>query len=722
MLPLAEPNLKSDHDLAMKALSERRFEDAMRGFRAAIAADPKNAEARFHMGRLMIAGDRSFKAIQHLSAAAALRPGYGPGWQVWAEAVALGGSEEDEAEFLAALRKAPVPPKLRIALQDRFGALRRSSRPQMGGVDPRQAAQLAGLMQAKRYPEAEASAKRLLAAHPQSAFVMNVLAGAQASQKNFTAARATYLQAIRTDQRYAEAYENLGRTLLDMGEDGEAGKALRKAVIFAPGLISSLIPLADLLVRTNEARAALPLIDRAVRENPDNVQALMVQGSALTRQNHFEDAAVPYRRVLEIVGDKMSSEARVTIGMAFSRAGKDDEALVLLDAALSQKPDSTIALRGKSSLMQQLGDFDAAQNLAEEVIRLNPADGENWRLMFTSRKVKADDPLLAELRRQYERPDLSDDDRMNMAFALGKALEDVKDYDNVFQHLKTANDLMRKSLPYSIQRRYRDVAWHKEAFREYDFLGTRLEGTSDFAPIFVTGMPRSGTTLIEQIIASHSTVAGAGELSKGSIEAHKLLNPNGRQRKLIDAPTSEIVQLGHAYSDFVRAMHPEAPRVTDKAINTYMNLGLIRLAIPNARIVVVRRDPRDNLLSIYKNKFPEGTHPYAYDLRDLGLFYATFVEMVDYWREKTPGWFYEVQYEELVANPEVEARKLIAACDLEWEDQCLRFHENERKVQTLSLYQVRQPISGGSVKGWKRFEKDLEPMIQALRENGHVPD
>ncbi len=151
-----------------------------------------------------------------------------------------------------------------------------------------------------------------------------------------------------------------------------------------------------------------------------------------------------------------------------------------------------------------------------------------------------------------------------------------------------------------------------------------------------------------------------------------------------------------------------------------MYLGLVKLAMPNARFVIVRRDPRDNLLSIYKNKFPDDTHLYAYDQRDLAKFYGTFVDMIEFWRERVPDWFYEVQYEALVANPEEETRKLIAACGLEWEDACLSFHENKRKVETLSVYQVRQPITKASVELWQRYERDLKPMLDQLREDGHV--
>jgi hypothetical protein len=271
-----------------------------------------------------------------------------------------------------------------------------------------------------------------------------------------------------------------------------------------------------------------------------------------------------------------------------------------------------------------------------------------------------------------------------------------------------------------------EVAGVQAAMRGFDWAGTRIAGAHPGAPIFVTGMPRSGTTLVEQIIASHSRVTGAGEVALLQAACQKLIfaRPDRyeERRPLSTIPADEIAALGH---DFLRTMaerFPGADIITDKSITTYMYIGLVKLALPNARIVVVRRDPRDTLLSIYKNRFPEGTHLYAYDLRDLADYYATFVEMVEFWRSEFPEGFTEITYETLVANPEEESRRLIAACGLEWEDACLNFHENRRKVDTLSVYQVRQPISGGSVKAWQRYEAELAPMIDILRARGLLTD
>jgi hypothetical protein len=193
-------------------------------------------------------------------------------------------------------------------------------------------------------------------------------------------------------------------------------------------------------------------------------------------------------------------------------------------------------------------------------------------------------------------------------------------------------------------------------------------------------------------------------------------------RRADTIPDAEIAALGRDYLAQVADRFPSAEIVSDKSITSYRYPGLLKLALPKARVIVVRRDPRDNLLSIYRNRFPEGAHLYAYDLRALAEYYATFVQMVEFWRSETPDWFTEVQYESLVSNPEEESRRLIAACGLDWEEACLTPHHNERQVRTLSVYQVRQPISKGSVKAWHRYEEELQPMFDVLRERGLLPN
>lgn len=706
---------------ALNAQKMGRRDEALAAYQRIIEENPSVAEAYYQAGRILTDKFRFEPALQALFAAAELRPTELPVWLALAEAVALGGGPASEQKMLNLLKSPSVPVQIRIRLQDRFGRNRRNTRPAMGGVKPEVTGQMVKAMRERRYPEAERMALATLRKHPGSAMVLNILASAQAAQGRSDQAEKTFHQAIRTDPAYAEAYDNLGGLYQEKQLEEQAFENFRRAVILAPGLPTALISLASLYTSKAHPESALVLLARAQADGVNSAPLFMALGNAHTRMREFFKAEEAFEQALQLLGGR-SAKALGLLGQSQARQGKDDLALKNFEQALQIDPNSVIATGGKASLLQTLGDFGQASELYRRVFDLDPHNGENYRLFIVSHKTAPGDPVLELMLERFKDPAMPELDRMNLAFAIAKALDDIKDDQRSFEYLNIANTLMRKMAPYQIEQRLKQVEQTKELFADFDWHGARIDGTTDFAPIFVTGMPRSGTTLIEQIIASHSSVTGTGELGE-CVRAAQLIMTGGKvARHMADVTKDEIVSLGTGFEDYVGKRFPGSGRITDKSIQTYMYMGLIKLAMPMARFIIVRREPRDNLLSLYKNKFPDDTHLYAYDQRDLAIFYGTFVEMIDFWRERVPDWFYEVQYEELVANPEVEARKLIAACGLDWEDACLNFHENKRKVETLSVFQVRQPITKSSVKGWKRFEKDLAPMLDELRKRGLVTD
>ena len=723
MTTVMTPNeVQTTYAKALKLHQAGRLEEALQIYGRIIEANPKIAEAHYQAGRIFTTSNRFDRAFQHFMAAVRLRPAERAIWMAWAEAVALGGSPEVEAAFLKALKSSDVPIDTKVLLQDRFGARRASTRPETGGVNPAQLRTLLGLIEARRFEEAERAAVALLKQHPNSAVSMNVLATAQASLGKDRMAETNFRRAIQADPKYAEAHDNLGRFLIERKREAEAIEHFRRAVVLAPGLPTAIVNLASSFTQSGLYDAAGVLLKRAHAAGVDAMPFHVAVGNLYTRLKNFAKAEDAFQKAIDASSGGKSAHATALLAQSQARLGKDDLAMANYDLALQIDPDSPIATGGKAQLLQTLGQFDAAEELFRRGFDLDPLNGENFRAFIMSHKTQPGDPVIDTMLKRYEDPALREPDKINMGFAIAKALEDVKDYDRVFRYLDEANALTRKLSPYSIDQRFEQVAETKAALSDIDWHGTTLEGVTDFAPIFVTGMPRSGTTLIEQIIASHSTVTGAGEVGECARSAQLLISDDINARRMHAPNLDEVAGLGHHFKEYIRGRFPDADRITDKSIQTYMYLGLVKLAMPKARFVIVRRDPRDNLLSIYKNKFPDDTHLYAYDQKDLAAFYGTFVDMIDFWRERVPDWFYEVQYEDLVANPEEETRKLIAACGLEWEDACLSFHENKRKVETLSVYQVRQPISKGSVKAWQRYEKELKPMLDALREGGHVAD
>lgn len=720
--PMTPVEIKSTYAEALRLNAAARPDAALQLLGRIVETNPNIAEVHFQIGRIFMAGDRYDRALTHLQAAAALKPAESAIWAALAGAVALIGDDDSQKNYLAALKAAPIAAETRVSLQNRFGAQKATSKPALGGADRKAIAALLALMSARRFAEAEAAARTLLLRHPGAAIAANIRASALAALGRRPEALAAFRDTLRIDPFYAEAHANLGHLLQDMGRLDAAKAAFRDAVACAPAMAGALIELARLQTRSDTPERALPLLERALKAVPNSVAGLTALGNTLTRLRDYPAAETALLRANKAAGGK-AAEALALLAQAQAHLGKDEQALRNYDAALALNAAHAAALAGKAGLLQNLGRFDEAEVWFRRAFEADPSNGENYRLFSASHKTRPGDPIIAQMQARFDDPTLGDTDRMNLGFAIAKALEDVKDYGRVFAYLNTANALLRKANPYDIAQRHREIAMVQAAMAGFDWQAAQVPGTSDYAPIFVTGMPRSGTTLVEQIIASHSQVEGAGEVGDGTRIAQRLMfeAPDG-PCSMASLSAGQIAGLGRDYEALLRSRFPDAPHVTDKSILTYLFIGLMKLALPRAKIIVVRRDPRDTLLSIYKNKFPEGTHLYGSDLTDLAHYYTSFVQMIEFWRARVPDWFYEVEYEALVADPEAQSRKLIAACGLDWQDACLDFHQNTRKVETLSVYQVRQPISGGSVKSWQHYEAEIAPLLAALKEDGHVLD
>lgn len=653
----------------------------------------------------------------------ALRPEEPTVWATWADAVALSGDAAAERDFLVKLRKARIIPAMRLRLQDRFGADRKGGKGATGRAPRARLDAIARLIAAARFDRAEAEATLLLRDAPDSAVAHNMLGVAIAAQGRGEAALAQFRAAIRIDPFFADPFFNMGHKLANLNRRAESERMLRAAIARAPAFAPALMLFADLLMQDLRSRDALPFLRRVVAMPAAPAQARLKLGGALNEAKDYAEAVEVLRRVLQTDGETIYG--LTTLAEAQMALGRADDALATVNRALALAPDHVVATGRKAMILQTLGRFDEARPLFQKVMEADPKNGAYFRSYMNCTKTVPGDPVVERMIGLIDQPGINPRSEMNFGFAIAKGLEDQKDHARAFTYLRRANDIVSRLTPYDHAAWLAEVARLQDAFRGHDWAGHRVAETSDAAPIFVTGMPRSGTTLIEQIISSHSRVTGGDEMDfLPKLATGCLFNDplSATARQIAAIPDAEIAALGHAYQAQVAARFPGADVVSDKSITSYMYLGLVKLALPNARFIIVRRDPRDNLLSIYKNRFPEGAHLYAYDLRALAHHYATFVDMIEFWRAEMPDWFTEVQYETLVANPEDESRRLIAACGLDWQEACLNFHTNERQVRTLSVYQVRQPISGGSVKAWQRYEKELAPMIEVLAERGLLPD
>jgi tetratricopeptide (TPR) repeat protein len=337
------------------------------------------------------------------------------------------------------------------------------------------------------------------------------------------------------------------------------------------------------------------------------------------------------------------------------------------------------------------------------------------------RKVKKNDQSMKELLETYERiDDLAPSQIEYLHFALGKCYDDTNQHEKAFKHYQSGCELKRKRINYDPKQQSLFFDNLITIFDKAKIKSLRQFSNPSDLPIFVLGMPRSGTTLTEQIIASHPKVFGAGELRHFVDLVNKSVNTSNGQLfyplNINLLSNEQIADIGTEYITRLRAYSPDAPHITDKMPGNFTNVGMIHALLPNAKIIHVVRNPFDNCLSCYTRLFQHG-QSFTYDIAELGRYYADYRRLMQHWRKVLPKEaFLDVVYEDLVTDTEAQAKRIIDFCGLEWDANCLEFHKMERQVRTASVTQVRQPIYTTSVDRWKRFEKELQPLAIALGE------
>ncbi|MGB1548696.1 MAG: sulfotransferase family protein, partial [Alphaproteobacteria bacterium] len=316
------------------------------------------------------------------------------------------------------------------------------------------------------------------------------------------------------------------------------------------------------------------------------------------------------------------------------------------------------------------------------------------------KKFAPGDPDIAAMETVLTRLPTSDGRTIPFCFALGKAYEDCEDYDRAFNYYTRGNKLKRAELAFDIVETFSKPFLKKEADRGFD----------SEVPIFILGMPRSGTSLVEQILASHSEVHGGGERAEWMRLVRGIDSfPDGVR----DFGPEDFARLGENYVEALRKLAPEAARITDKLPHNFLHVGLIHLALPKAKILHCVRNPVDTCLSCYKHLF-DSELSFAYDLDELGRYYRLYERLMHHWRAVLPGRMLDVPYEELVADQETLSRRILDFCELPWEPACLDFHKTDRRVQTASVAQVRQPIYTTAVRRWRKYEHRIAPLLAAL--------
>lgn len=534
----------------------------------------------------------------------------------------------------------------------------------------------------------------------------------------------------------------LGRIHRALGHDSAAEHAELSAITLSAN--HPELQRAALALVANDLSVAEPLLRARLKASPFDVAAIRMMAELAARIGRYRDSEALLRRALELAPAFVP--ARANLATILHRQNRTAEALAELDLLNAADPGNAAHSTLRAAVLGRVGDYDEAIALYRDVLErrpdqprlwmsyghalktvgrqddaiaayrrgldVDPALGEIWWSLANLKTVRFDDADVARMKQALQSPGLSDENRLHLDFALGKAFDDAGDTDAAFRHYADGNALRREQIGYDPDEVSRQVDQTIELFQS-DFIAARAgQGCVSPDPIFILGMPRAGSTLIEQILACHSMVEGTMELPDVPRLAAKI---EGRcPADLARLGAKELAALGQDYLDATRIQRREGkPYFIDKLPNNWLHSGFIHLILPNAKIIDARRHPLDCCFSNFRQHFARG-QGFSYGLDDIGRYYADYVRLMAHFDRVAPGRIHRVIHEQLLDDPEGEIRALLAALGLPFEQACLDFHNSQRAVRTASSEQVRRPINRDGVGQWRPYADKLGPLRDAL--------
>jgi tetratricopeptide (TPR) repeat protein len=595
-----------------------------------------------------------------------------------------------------------------------------------------------------RLDEAEAAGRLAVAREPGGAEAWNVLGAILADRDALAESRDCFAAAVRIDPRSVNGINNLAVMLQRLGELGAADACYRDLLALAPGNLDIELDFAILQGRLGRHREGLAIVDRILARAPRMLKALLFAAeleqdlggdpAALARLDHAagvipEQISILTRRAQTLYRlgrcNAALSDCERALGIvptdpdalhmrAIALQGLDraDEALQAFHVAEAVSAAPARVITNRAVLLAEMGRRAEALAAIERALVLEPRQIDAWHTRAKLTRYAPGDPDLAVMEAIADRPDAPYRDRVHLSFALGRAHLDMGDGARAFARLNAGAQLKRATLNYDPDADRRRFAGISETFSQETLARLGGAGHASDRPIFVFGMPRSGTTLVEQILASHAEVHGAGE----PVHLADMAETMGLSSRIATLTPGDFAALGRLYLELVGAGVPETWRVVDKTPLNFLYAGLISLILPNARMIHCRRDPLDTCLSGYSLLFARG-HEYSYEFTELGRFHRLYQRLMAHWRQVLPpDNLLEIDYESLVGDTEAETRRLLAFCGLSWDDACLRFHETPRRVASASLDQVRSPIYTTSLGRAQSFRPWLGALEAALAE------
>lgn len=659
----------------------RQRKDALRELRTTTELMPDDAEAHCNLGAALHDKEQWAEALTSLRRALAIQPDNTEAMVDAANALkALGRAREAVPLYQQAIRHDPGLLEAHNNLGNAFLELR-------------------------KIEDAAGCYRMALGIRPDDAQILCNLGNAQRQLGLLELAVASSQRAIVLDPASSVAHNNLGLVLCALGQRDKAVASYRQALVLDPGYVDALNNLGNVLRDLGVRREAVSVYRRAVGLDPGRPESHCNLGNVQFELRRVDEAVASYRQALLLKPDH--APAHLSLGLALRQLRRPADAELSARAALAIDPNYVEALSLLGELRADRGQFAEAEELFRRAIAINPDFAFAFASIATHRKMRSDDSAWLKGAEALLAKRLPLGHEISLQYALGKYFDDVGQYDHAFEHYRQANELTKR---YGSHYERADLTrLVDQLIGSFDTAGVRrcrTEVSTSQLPVFIVGMPRSGTSLAEQILASHPAVFGAGEVAFWNAAYHA--NQDAQRERKLDAEL--VASMAKDYLDHMTSLSGGAQRVVDKLPANFLYAGLIHCALPQARIIHMQRHPIDTCLSIYfQNFFSIG--PYANDLGHLAHYYGEYVRITNHWRAVLPATtLLEVPYEALIEDHEGWTRRMLDFIGLAWDPKCLDFHQTDRVVITASKWQVRQKISKSSVGRWRNYERFIGPL------------
>ena len=555
----------------------------------------------------------------------------------------------------------------------------------------------------------------LLPHNKDSFFLLNLLGTFHARLQNYDDAIKFYKKAMVINPDSAQCHYNIGTTYLEIKKYQEAITSLKCSIKIDDKNPEAYNNIANAYKSLGSHNEAITNFSKAIKLDQSHLKSIYNLAGSLKEIGKYNEAIKYYEKALII--NPNYGVALNNLGLIYYDLGRLDDSIKCYKKAIKLNQLHAEPLNNLAIILQEQGILGEARSNFRKAIDIKEDYAEAYRNLSIINRYSSDDPIINKMKNLFGKEATNDNQKMHLGFALGKAFGDLKEYKESFSFFKKANLLKRNMLNYSISYDKDLFTNIKKIFSSDLFLKYKDVGYKEVGPIFIVGMPRSGTSLVEQIISSHKNVSGAGELGV----LHELIkkyffdyDKNQYFNNLKNLEDQTYVNFGKEYFSYTNNYFKENQYITDKMPLNFRWLGLVRLVLPNSTIIHCNRDPKDTCLSIFKNYFDKAGNRYAYDLKELGLYYNLYKKLMEHWNSVIPGWIHNINYEDLIENPEKEIKDMLKRCNLEWDDNCLNYTKNKRNVRTASNYQVRQPIYKTSIKSWEGYKNFLDPLLDIL--------